>query len=160
MAGSSDGPELLERHAGREVRGGGREDVAAVEGGRHRLQHVAGLRELDCLRHPAEPVRGHQQQAVVRPDVQAAVTAAQGERAAIAADSRVDDREVHADRHERQRVGQDEGSLEHVLREDAVRDVDHVGVRRDPLDDAVADADELVRDAIVGEQGYDRPRCG
>ena len=37
-----------------------------------------------------------------------------------------------------------------------MRDVDHVGVRRDPLDDAVADADELVRDAIVGEQGYDR----
>ena len=100
---------------------------------------------------------GHQQKAVVRPDVAAAVAAAQRDRAAIPADSRVDNGKVHADGHERQRVGQDEGALQHMLGKDAVGDVDEVGVGRDPFDHAVADADELVRDAVVGEQGHYRP---
>ena len=70
----------------------------------------------------------------------------------MAADARVDDGEVDADRHVRQRVGEHERPLQHRLRRDPVGDVDDLGLRRDPLDHAVAGADEVVLEPEVGEE--------
>ena len=98
------------------------------------------------------------QQAVVGADEQAVVErGAQRDGAAPRADLRVDDREVHAGR----RVG--EGAREHQragedgLARDAVGEVDDARGRALVRDHGVHDADELVRQPVVGEEG-DRPR--
>ena len=96
--------ELGERDAEREVRGGGREEVARVERARHRVEHVGRVRQLVRLDDAAEAVGGGQQQPVVGPDVEPPLGVAQRERAARAADAGVDDREVDARGHVRQRV--------------------------------------------------------
>ena len=71
----------------------------------------------------------------------------------MAADARIDDREVDADGHVRQRVREHERALQHGLRRDPVRDVDDLRLRRDALDHAVAGADEVVLEPEVGEEG-------
>src|SRR5581483_11307138 len=74
---------------------------------------------------------------------------------AVRADSRVDDGEVDAFGHVRQRAREHEGALQHLLGLDAVRDAEDVRVGRDPLDHAVAGADEVVLEAEVGQEGDD-----
>ena len=147
--------ELLERHAGGEVRSGRREQVTAVERAGHRLQRVLRIRELVCLGHSAEALGGGQEQPVVGADVQPALPVAQGESTPAAAHARIDDREVDSGGHVGQRVREHERALEHVSRPDAVRDVDHAGVGRDGGDDAVAGADEVVLQPEVGQEGDD-----
>ena len=73
----------------------------------------------------------------------------------MAADSGVDDREMNAGGHVRERVAQDECALQHLLRRDAVGDVDHFGLGRDAFHDAVAGADEVVLQPEVREEGDD-----
>ena len=70
-------------------------------------------------------------------------------------DAGVDDREVHADRQVRDRPGEDARAVPDRLRADAVGDVDDLRVRADAQDDAVADADEVVRGAEVGQERDD-----
>ena len=97
---------------------------------------------------PSRSAAGHEQP-VVRPDVEPAVRAAQRQRLPLGADAGIDDRQVHALRHVRKRAGEDERSLEHLLRLDAVGDVDDVRVRRDPLHHPVTRADEVVLEPEV-----------
>ena len=63
------------------MRGGGREEVAAVEGARDGLERVRGVRELVRALDPAE-LRGGHEQAVVRPDEQPPFRVAEHERPA------------------------------------------------------------------------------
>jgi hypothetical protein len=60
---------------------------------------------------------------------------------------------MDSDGHVRQRARKNERALKDVRRRDPVRDVDDVGLGRDPLDDAVAGADEVVLEAEVGQEG-------
>ena len=76
-------------------------------------------------------------------------------RAALGAYLRVHHRHVHTDRHVRQRVAQHERALTHRVALDAVGDVDDRASGCDAADHAVADADELVVAAVVGEQRDD-----
>ena len=122
-----------------------------MERARDGLERVGGVGELVRV-GDARAVRGGQEQAVVRADEDAAVGVAQGERPPVAAHARVDDGEMDADRHVRQRVGEDERTLQHRLGRDPVGDVDDLRVRGDPLDDAVAGADEVVLEPEVGEE--------
>ena len=80
-------------------------------------------------------------------------------RLALAPDAGVDDRQMDSLGHVRQRVREDERALEDVRRRDPVRDVDHVRLGRDALDDAVAGADEVVLEAEVGQEGDEPERC-
>src|SRR5262249_41922480 len=89
-------------------------------------------------------------------DERATVRGAYGKGAAVAADVGVDDREVHAHRHEVNGVPQDDRSLKDRLRVDPVRDIDDVSVRGDARHHAVARADEVVVEAEVGEERDDR----
>ena len=111
------------------------------------------VRELVRRLDPAQPLGCGDEQAVVGADVEPSVAAAQRDGAAVAADLRVDDREVDADRHVRQGVGQRGRAFDDRLRPDPVGHVDHLRARRDALDDAVADADEVVLEPEVGEEG-------
>ena len=61
-------PGVLERRAERQVRGDGREQVAAVKGRGHRLQPVRALRDVDRLHDSAAGLGGRPQQAVVGAD--------------------------------------------------------------------------------------------
>ena len=143
--------ELLERDAGREVRGGRAEEVASVECPRDRVECVRRIREL-VRGLDARATRRRQQEAVVRADVHAAVGVSERERPPRPADTGVDDREVDADGHEADRVRQDERALEHRRRRDPVRDVDDLRLRRDPLDNAVARADEVVLQPEIAQE--------
>ena len=66
------------------MRRGRREQVAAVEGARDRLQRVVRVRELVRLGDTAEALGGGQEEAVVGADVEPALPVAQGERAPTA----------------------------------------------------------------------------
>ena len=92
------------------------------------------------------------------PDVQATLLVPKHERAAWAADTRVDDRQVDADRHEADRVREDEGALEDCLRRDPVRDVDDLRLRGDALHDAVASTDEIVLEPEVAQERDEHAR--
>ena len=168
-SGSIGGPELGERDAEREVRRGGREQIAAVERPRDGLERVLGVRELVRLGDAAEPLgRGHEQ-AVVGPDVQAALAVAQRERRGAtpptpgSTTARWTPSGMYGSV-----LREDERALQHALRRDPVRDVDDLDVRRDALDHAVAGADEVVLQAEVGQERDDhaagrydgRPRRG
>ena len=120
--------ELFDRDAAREVRGGRREEVAAVEGARDRLERVLRVREL-VRRGDPRPVGGRDQQPVVRADEEPSLLVAQRERAARAADTGVDDRQVDADGHVGERAREHERALEDLLRRDPVRDVDDLRLR-------------------------------
>jgi hypothetical protein len=93
------------------------------------------------------------------PSEQPVVAGPQREWTAVAADARVDDREVHADRHVRERVAEHERALQHLLRRDPVRDVDDLRVGRDPLDHPVARAHEVILKPEVGQE-RDHHRAG
>ena len=102
---------------------------------------------------PPKRSRGERQQAVVGADEDAVVLGrAQRDRAPLAADLGVDDREMHARRAVRQRAAQDERAGAHVVARDAVGDVDDARLGRDARDHAVADPDEVVGEAVVGEE--------
>ena len=73
-------------------------------------------------------------------------------RATRAADPGIDDRKVHADRQVRERVTQHDRALQHRLRLDAVRHVDHAHVGRDARHHAVARPDEVVLQPEVGQE--------
>ena len=105
--------------------------------------------------HPAAAFPGQAQQTVVGPHQQAAVAGAQCDRAALGAHLGVDDGEVHARRHVRQCVAQHQRTLAHRIAADAVRDVHDREVGIDPADYSVADPDEVVVAAVVGEEGDD-----
>jgi hypothetical protein len=55
--------------------------------------------------------------------------------------------------HVREGVSEHERALEDVLGLDPVGDVDDLDVGGDPLDDALAGADEVVLEAEIGQQG-------
>jgi hypothetical protein len=100
--------ELLARlaklGADRQVRRDRREHVAAVEGGRHRLDPVGRAAHVEGLGHAAGPFPGEAQHAVVGAYEQAPVAGADRHAAALGAHLRVHDRDVYADRHVGQRV--------------------------------------------------------
>ena len=129
-----------------------REDVAAVERRRHGLECVLTVRDLVGSLDPAELLRGRYEQPVVRADVQAPVHVAERDLPPTAADAGVDDRKVDALRQVGERVREHERALEDPLRLDAVRDVDDLGLRRDPLHHAVAGPDEIVLKPEVGQE--------
>ena len=106
----------------------------------------------------AETLGCGQQEPVVGADVQPPLCVAQRKRAPAAADAGIDDREMDADRHVRKRVREHERRLQDVTRADPVRDVDDLRVRRDPLQHAVAGADEVVGQAEVGEERDEHQR--
>ena len=100
----------------REVRSGRREDVAAVEGPRDRCRRVARgwrarapPRRRRARRPPAAAGRCRVRQAGDRRQSAARAPA-------MAADAGVDDREMHAGRHVRQRVAEHKRALQHLLR--------------------------------------------
>ena len=82
-----------------------------MERPRDRLERVLGVRELPHL-GDARSLGGGQQEAVVGADEQPAVAVGDREGAARAADTGVDDGEVDADRHVRQRAREHERALE------------------------------------------------
>ena len=94
-------------HPGGEVSGRRREEVAAVEGARDRVERVVRVRQLVRGVDPGT-LGGGDQESVVGPDVGAALLVAQRERTARAPDAGVDDGEVRADRHVRDRVREHE----------------------------------------------------
>ncbi|MEZ5120167.1 MAG: hypothetical protein R2736_01080 [Solirubrobacterales bacterium] len=138
-----------------------REDVAPVERGRHRLQPPRRARDVDRFDDPAEALRGQHQQPVVGPDERALLLRA-GERdgAPRPADPRIDHRQMHAGRHVRQCVAQHQRPVAHVVARHPMGDVDDRGGRRQPGQDAVADADELVLLTVVAQERDEHAREG
>ena len=161
-SGSSGGPSSSSGHPEREVRRGRAEEVPPVERPRDRLERVLRVRQLVRCRDPGAAGRG-KQKPVVRADVEPAVPVAERKRPPRTADAGVDDREVHADRHVADRVGEHERALQHRLGRDAVRDVDDLRVRGDGLHHAVARPHEVVLEPEVAqerdehERNLDRP---
>ena len=137
--------ELAGLDAGGEVRGGRREDVAAVEGARDRLEHGTPGSSSSCAASTpprrsaagtSRPLSGPTKR---RPSP---LRSASARRLAPTPGSTTARWTPLG--HVRKRVREHERALEHGLRRDPVRDVDHLRVGRDPLDHAVADADEVV----------------
>ena len=160
-SGSTGGPSSSIADPGREVRRRGREEVAAVEGAGDRVERVVRVREL-VRRLDPRSLGGRDQEAVVRPDVAAPIPVAECQRPPGTADTRVDDRKVAPDRHVRDRVREHERALQDLLRRDPMGDVDDLRLGRDPLDHAVARADEVVLKAEVAQEGDEHaaePRC-
>ena len=93
------------------------------------------------------------EQSVVGTDEHAfAVGDFDGDRLACAADPRIDDAEHDAAREVRDASGQRQAAGAHVERCDLVGEVDDAGVRSDVVDDCFDDADELVDEAVVGQE--------
>jgi hypothetical protein len=80
-----------------------------------------------------------------------------GDRPAGAADSRIHDRQMHPGRRVRKRLCQHRGALGDRVTADAVREVEHLRVRRDAGDHGAAEPRKLIVMAVVGQKG-DRPR--
>ena len=132
-SGSTCWPASASSAPARQMRRDGREDVAPVEGGRHRLEPVRRAAMSTASTTPPQRSQARLQQAVVGPDEQRAVAAC--ERPAprrSRAHLRVDDRDVHARRHVGQRVAQHERARAHAVARDAVREVDDRDAGRDP----------------------------
>ena len=154
-AGVHGRAHLLELHPGRQMGGRGREHVPAVERPRHGREHDIGVLDLHGRLHAAERLPGEGQQAVVRADEDRRARGRR-HRAPIRPDARIDDRDVdRVLRHVRDGSGQLDGSPQHVLARDRVRDVDDARVRRDLRHDAVTDAHERVAVSVVGQE-HDR----
>jgi hypothetical protein len=154
LAGVERAPGLGQRRAPGERRRHRREQVAAVERRGHRAQTVRRPADLDRLDHAAELLGRRDEQAVVGPHEQPLLLgAAHRDRAAPPADLGVDDRQVHAGRRERQPAPQHQRPRADVVPRDAVRQVDHARVRGDARDHRVADADEVVVQSVVAEEG-------
>jgi hypothetical protein len=109
--------------------------------------------DLDRLLDSPQPVGGDKQQAVVGAYVEATFGALQRYRLAVAPDAGVDNRDVDTRRHVRECLGQNERSLKDVLGRDPMSDVDHLSLGRNALDDAAADAREVVLEPKVGQEG-------
>ena len=93
VAGSTGGPDVLERLADREVGGDRGEDVPAVEGrARPGSIHVAVLEERGPRRCRRARSAAGQEQPVVRPDQDVAAGRPDADRPAIRAHARIDDR--------------------------------------------------------------------
>jgi S-adenosylmethionine hydrolase len=154
------GDAVAARVGGRRVRGVVARtfsDVAAVKGRRHGFQAQRRAADVDGLDDPAEALGGGHQQPVVGTDEEAVLLgAAQRDGPALGPDLGVDDRQVHAGGHVRQCAAQDQCAGADVVPGDPVRDVDDPRRRRDPGDDAVADADEVVVEPIVAEERHVR----
>ena len=149
------GAQRLERGAAREVRGGGREHVAAVEGAGDERQAVGGVLEEARLDDAAQALgRGHEQP-VVGPDEHVAARDPQGDRPACRAHARVDHRHVEPERRVRERAPQREGAVADRVLADLVRQVDDLGVGADVEDDGAADRRGHVAQPEVGEQRDD-----
>ena len=107
--------ELLDRDARGEVRRGGREDIAAVEGPRDRSSAYAGFASSCAASIPARSAAGTSRPlsgpTKKRPSPSRSASAPAG-----AADAGVDDREMDADRHVRQRAREHERALQDRLR--------------------------------------------
>ena len=119
---------LREHRSPRESGRDGREDVAAVERRRNRLQPKLRVRDVDRLYHATRVLCGKRQQPVVRPDQDPAVGEPQRDRAPLGADVRVDHREVHAGRQERERPAQHQRAGLDVVARDAVREIDNAAI--------------------------------
>ena len=85
--------------------------------------------------HATEHPRRRQQQPVVRPDEEVAAGGPQGDGPARGADTRVDDRQVHADRQVPDGPGQQEGAVADGELGDLVVQVEESRVRGDPPHD-------------------------
>ena len=133
------------------------EEIPPVERARDRLQCVLRVGELVRVRDPGA-ARRRKQKPVVGPDEEPPVSVAERKRTARAPDAGVDDREVHADRHVPDRVGEHERALEHRLWRDPVRDVDDLRVRRDRLHHAVTRAHEVVLEPEVAQERDEHAR--
>jgi hypothetical protein len=96
------------------------------------LERVRRVGELVCA-DDAGPARGRQEEAVIGPDERPLLTVAKRERSPRPSDAGIDDRQMDADRHEADRVRENERTLEHRLGRDPVRDVDDLRLRRDAL---------------------------
>ena len=131
---------------------GRREDVAAVERPRDRIEHVSRVVQLPGVGDTPLLLGGGNEQAVVGPDIDPPGGVAHRECSPVTAHSRVDDGEVHALRHIGDRVREDERALKHRKRLDPVGDVDDGRLRRDPGDHAVARSDEIVPESEVGQE--------
>ena len=93
-------PELRGLDAEREVRRGGREEIAPVERPRHRLERVRGIGDLVRALDPAQ-LGGGDEQPVVGADEEPPFASRTMTRPPRAADSGIDDGEVHAGGHVR-----------------------------------------------------------
>src|SRR5262249_34958572 len=82
-----------------------------------------------------------------------AVPPSEDKRPPICSDTRIDDGEVNADWHVLESVRQHERPLKHLLRRDAVGDVDDLSVRGDATDDPVARTDVVIRKAKIAQEG-------
>ena len=143
--------ERAEVDAGGDVSRDRSEHVARVERVRHVVEVVALVRQRPRLDDLARR-RRERQQPVVGADEDAIAGHPERDRAPVPADAGIDHRQVDADRQVRQRVGEDDRPLRHGLRRDAVRDVDHLRIGSDPHHHPVADADEIVLEAEVGQK--------
>ena len=154
--------DVRERRSRGEGGGHRREDVTAVEGPRHRLEALRRLADVHCVRHAAQATRGRHQQAVVRTDQDAALASAQRDRTTRLRphrpDPRVHHRQVDTLGKERHRGRQHGGSGSDVVPGDRMAQVYDPRRRAPSGDDAVAHTDELVQQAVVGEERDDR-RC-
>ena len=115
-----------------------------MEGGRHGLEPELRARDVDGLDHAPGALGGERQQAVVGADQDPVVRQPQRDRAALGADVRVDDRQVHAHRHVQDRALQDQRAGANVVALDAVGQIDDRAPRAQRRDHAVADPDEVV----------------
>ena len=127
-----------------------------MERRRHRLEAEAAARDVDGLHDAPGSLGGEREQAVVGPDEPAAVPRAEGDGPPLRADIGINDGEMHADRHVGDRLGEDERAGADVVAIDPVGEVDDAGLGTGPDDHPVADADEVVGQPIVRQEGDDR----
>src|SRR5215208_1856838 len=85
-------PELLQGDPERKMSRCGREEVAAMEGAGNGVERVVRIRELMRLLDSTESVRRRHQEPVVGADEESPVPRAQGERAPVPTNTRVDHR--------------------------------------------------------------------
>ena len=155
-AGSTGGAELGEVDAVAEVGGRRSEDVAPGERGARRAR--AGRRRWSsstARRRAAGDGDRRGEQPVVGADEDAgAVGHLDGDGPAGGADAGIDDREHDALGNVGDGPGERQGAGAHVVGADAVGEVDRRDVRREVADHRLDDADELVVEAVVGEQRH------
>ena len=134
-SGSHGRAGILERRAEREVRRHRREQVAAVEGGRHRLERGTGSRAMStaALDAAAAPRAAGHSRPLSGPTSRRR-RAAQRQRAAVGPDARVDDGEVDAVAAGRAARSRSTSAPARTSSAGtSVRHVDHARAGRDPL---------------------------
>ena len=116
------------------------------------LERVLAVRDLVRRVDPAEPLGRRDEQPVVGPDVETPVRAAQRERAAIAPTPGSTTARCTPSGMYGSVFASTSAPWRTRLRRDPVRDVDDLDLGRDPLDHAVAGADEVVLEPEVGQE--------